>query len=143
MRAEIKEPYKVLNKYAGMGPQDTAIWEQFVLNNPGQFLNVWYNVHVGNPTHIIHDEKETKASGWYDVSCWCIDVLAEDKDAYYVIEVKPNALAGALGQALAYTKLIDKSEYENKPFRPLVLTDDIAPITRQAAFLLGVGILTP
>ena len=143
MLRETAQPYKALNKYPGMGPNDAAIWETFIMEHPGQFFHVWYNVHIGDPVGEDHDHDEMKDNGMFDVSCWCIDVLAEDENGFWVIEIKPNALAGALGQALAYTELIKREHEFDKVIRPAVLTDDIAPITQQAAALLGVALLTP
>jgi len=126
-----------------MRPSDVAIWDAFILSHPDAFHRVWYDVHIGDP---ISDEKERQHmidSGMYDVSCWCVDVIADDGSEYWVIEIKPNALAGALGQALAYTKLLEKEKHFDKPLQPAVLTDNIAPITQQAAMLLGVPLFTP
>ena len=143
MRSESEQPYHSLPKYPGMRPRDVAIWDQFILNNPHAFIRVWYDVHIGNPAKNHHDHDQLHATGMYDVSCWCIDVLADDGTHFWVIEIKPNALAGALGQALAYTKLLQGEKVFIKPLRPAVLTDNISPISKQAADLLGVIIFTP
>jgi hypothetical protein len=79
----------------------------------------------------------------YDVSCWCVDVIADDGNALYVIEIKPNALAGALGQALAYKKFVEKLPGVNKPVYAAVLTDNLSPITQEAASMLNVALFTP
>ena len=126
-----------------MRPKDVVIWDQFIHNNPDTFLRVWYDVHIGDPVGKNTDHKEMHASGMYDVSCWCVDVVAEASNNFWIIEIKPDALAGALGQALAYTALLEKQNLFHKPIVPVVLTDSISPITLEAAGLLKVGLLTP
>ena len=143
MHNNIEYPYKSLDKYPGMRPRDVAIWDEFILSHPDAFFRVWYDVHIGDPVGHKHNEKEMRENGMYDVSCWCIDVLAEDENGFWVIEVKPDAMAGAIGQALSYTKILEKEQKFNKPLRPAVLTNDIPPITQQAGNLLGVLIFTP
>lgn len=130
-------------KYPGMRPNDVAIWDEFILSHPDAFIRVWYDVHLGNPVGQHHDEQEMKDNGMYDVSCWCVDVVAEDEHGFWAIEVKPNAMAGALGQSIAYAKLLQKDNWGEKPIRPAVLTDDMAPITQEAAVLMGVILFTP
>jgi len=143
MRDKVAYPYKSLHKYPGMRPRDVAIWDQFIINHPGAFERVWYDVHVGDPVDDPRKDDEMRKSGMFDVSCWCIDVVAETRASIYIIEVKPNALAGALGQALAYTKFAKRLNMTNKPLIPVVLTDNISPITLQAAEMLRVILLTP
>lgn len=136
-------PYKLLTKYPGMRPKDVVIWEEYILNHPDSFLRVWYDVHIGDPKLLIPKQHTVQDSGMYDVSRWCIDVLAETENFLFVIEIKPDALAGALGQALAYRALLEKIQQFAKPLHPVVLTDNVSPITRQAANLLKVSLLTP
>ena len=136
-------PYRQLHKYPGMRPKDVVLWDQFIINHPEAFHQVWYDVHIGDPIENKKDHDAMHASGMYDVSCWCVDVIADDGSALYVIEIKPNAPAGALGQALAYKKFVEKLPGVTKPVHPAVLTDNISPITQKAASMLQVAIFTP
>jgi hypothetical protein len=137
------QPYKPLHKYRGMRPKDIAIWDEFLLRNPTAFVRVWYDTHIGDPSTLALGSEEMKRSGMYDVSCWCVVVIADDGNALYVIEIKPNALAGALGQALAYKKFVEKLPGVNKPVYAAVLTDNLSPITQEAASMLNVALFTP
>lgn len=143
MQRATEYPYKTLTKYPGMRPRDVAIWDTFLLNHPGRFFRVWYDVHMGDPVGAEHDHEEMCNNGMYDVSRWCVDVIAEDAEAFYIIEIKPDAKAGALGQALAYKKILDREVGFAKPSHAVVLTDSIGPITLQAAELMGVALITP
>lgn len=135
--------YKLLEKYPGMRPRDEYIWDDYVQKHPQAFTSVYYNVPLGDPFPEDDAKIEAKANGAYEVSQWRIDALAEDDTAIYVIEIKPDAGAGALGQALAYVKLIQKEWNIIKPIYPVVLTDKITPVMEQAAKMLGVLVLIP
>jgi hypothetical protein len=143
MRRETQYPYEWLHKYPGMRPKDVAIWDAFLVQHPDAFFRVWYDVHLGDPVQVEADREEQLKSGMYDVARWCVDVLADDGTGFWAIEIKPNAGAGALGQALGYAALLNKEHVFDRPVRPAVLTDNVAPITQQAAELLKVVVFTP
>lgn len=134
-------PFQELAHYPGMRPRDVAIWERFIIDNPGAFDRVWYNVHLGNPVRYDEHEDEMRRNGMYEVSQWCVDVIAQKRDKLYTIEVKPDAKAGAIGQAIAYTKLITAEIPDQIDLQPVVITDDASPITENAARLLGVELV--
>ena len=136
-------PYKLLEKYPGMRPKDVIIWDEFIKNNPDTFDKVWYDVHIGEPTERGHTKDEMIASGAYEVSQWCVDVLAMSSFKHFVIELRPGALAGALGQALAYRAILQAEGRIEASAQAVVITDEIIPITEHAAALLGVSLLIP
>lgn len=138
-----KFPYKLNDKYPGMRPGDEVIWDEYIQKHPDAFKEVYYNVALGDPFPNEEEKIPAIANGAYEVSQWRIDALAESEDAIAVIEIKPNAGAGALGQALAYVKLIQKEWDLQKPVYPVVLTDRISPVMEQAAKLLGVAVIVP
>ena len=136
-------PYKSLPKYPGLRPRDEAIWEDFLLSAPEAFDHVWYDLPIGEPTHEIDEQEEMKRSGAFQVLQWRVDVLAVKDKQFYVVEIKPDALAGAIGQALAYSKLLEKyGSFPHAPY-PVVLTNEINPITAECGSMLGVAIISP
>lgn len=141
MRRLKSHPYKSMTKYPGLRPNDEALWDQLLIEQPGLFDEVWYNVKLGDPVAIEDQRRTMKAVGMYDVSCWVVDIIARKGDVLYVIEAKPDAKAGALGQALAYSKLLPLEYNVEYRIVPTVLTSDPSPITDSAATLLGVFIL--
>lgn len=132
-----------MHKYPGLRPHDMALWDMLLLSHPGLFKEVWYNIKLGDPVTQERDREIMLRTGMYDVSSWVVDVLARDEENYYVIEIKPDAKAGAIGQALAYKALLESEYTFTAPLYPVVLTDDIGPITQTAAQLLGVTVMTP
>lgn len=135
--------YERQTYYPGLKAIDGKLWDEFVYRNPTAFLSVKYNVHLGNPSADPNAEAKLRASGAFEVMQWCIDVLAWDGTDYTIIEIKPDARAGAIGQALAYRALAIGEGLVPDTTRALVLTDNLSPITERAAQLLGVGILVP
>jgi len=140
---ELKKPYKLLPKYAGMRPRDEVIWDQYVENNPDAFTWVMYNVHVGDPVADEQYRHAMVANGAFEVGQWCVDVLAFDGTKEYIIEVKPSAGASAIGQVLSYLKILQHEGRVSMQAVPVILTDNISPITELACKLLGVHILIP
>ena len=136
-------PYRLIDKYPGMRPRDEVIWDEFVRLNPSAFDYVYYDVHMGEPTSDPREKQRMLANGSYEVSQWCVDALAIAGEVEHVIEIKPNAGAGALGQALAYVKLLQAEGRVSDKAVPVVLTDVLSPITEQAAKALGVIVIVP
>jgi hypothetical protein len=52
-----------------------------------------------------------------------IDVVAEKAGEVWIIEVKPNAGLGALGQLMAYRYYLDPSWYVGKELKAVLVTD--------------------
>lgn len=135
---EVAYPYEVMADYPHMRPHDEAIWTRFIRKNPGRFEQVFYDFRVGDPADVDQEVDQNVMQAWHDLTRWACDVIAEDDQAIYTIEVKPNANAKALGQALAYMVLYQRDHAPAKPVVPVVLTDAIANTTREAAKQMGV-----
>lgn len=141
MHIQKEFPYKLMNKYPGMRPGDEVIWDEFIKNHPTAFARVWYDVPLGDPFPDEAAKREAQATGAWDVSRWRIDVLAENGEGLHVIEIKPLAGASALGQAIAYRRLLWTEWNVQQPTHSVVLTDSISPIMEKAAALCGVRLM--
>jgi len=133
-------PYRIQPKYPGLRPEDRRIWESFIGQNPDRFNFVLYNVHVGDPSDCPEEIGDQARRSWHELTRWKIDVLAADDNAWYVIEVKPNANAKAIGQALSYRTLLPEAMSVSGKIVPVVLTDTSPPSTHKAGNALGVHI---
>lgn len=101
---------------------------------------MWYDFRVGDGAEDDHECAGCIRASWYDLTRWRIDVIAEDEQKIYVIEIKPHANAKAIGQALSYAHLYRE---ENQPGRivvPVVLTDLAISTTKKCAASCGVEI---
>jgi len=95
-----------------MSKADTILWERFLVAYPNIYDSVDYDLRVGPwsdfekniPNNILFD-------GIWN-SLWRIDVTGYKDDTVHLIEVKPNAMANAIGQILCYDVLY-KLQYKN------------------------------
>ena len=130
---DIPMEYLRLTRYPHMSPADIDLWDRFIERNPARFSRVWYDVHVGEGGETPEDCGYRDAACWWDLTRWRIDVVAEDGENFYIIEIKPNANAKALGQANAYAILFEDEHKPLKPVVSVVLTDSIHPNTERIA----------
>lgn len=98
-------PFGKLPKYPHMKPEDVAVWERFIAQNPRYFVTCDYDVPVGtgaptNPEHPENIQADHKI-----LTQKKIDVVGYSTTGNYVVEVKPVADMKALGQILVYRKL--------------------------------------
>lgn len=98
-------------------PLEVPIWERFLASTDLEFLSLRYDVHLGagapvDPAWPAWLVKQVAA-----VSRKRVDVVGETADAIYIIEIKPRAGMGALGQLLAYELLY---RHERRPAKPII-----------------------
>ena len=116
-------PYIRREKYKHMGARDAAIWERFIIANPSAFDAVAYDIPVGEGASfdtVVSPETGGDQARLYKKK---IDVVAIKNDVLFIIEVKPEAGLGALGQIAAY-KTLFKREYEPvQALQSAIITD--------------------
>lgn len=106
-----------------MMPQDVAIWERFIDQNVNFFDSVDYDVTVGSTPQfdtIVNPATGGDAARLYQRK---IDVVGYKDNDVYIIEVKPNAGASALGQIQSYATLYKYFRDLNIKTIPTILTD--------------------
>ena len=120
-------PYGKRYKYPHMGPEDVAIWERFMLANPVAFEQCAYDVPVGSVPEfdtVVSPETGGNAERLYKKK---IDVLALIKDVLFIIEIKPNAGASAVGQVKNYRMLFRRDYAPKQALTTAIITDRIRP----------------
>lgn len=99
-------PYKTLEKYPHMKPEDVAVWERYIAANPAMFETVDYDVPLGAGEPVPPEQPEEMAADWAALTRKKIDLIAYRADgAVHLVEVKPIANMRALGQILTYQEL--------------------------------------
>lgn len=120
-------PYERRHKYPHMGPEDKAIWERFIDANPTAFDFCAYDVPVGSVPEfdtVVNGVTGGDAERLYKKK---IDVLAWKGEVLFIIELKPSAGAGAIGQVTSY-KALFKREYSPKEvLQAVIITDVMKP----------------
>ena len=110
-----------------MKPRDIEIWERFISQTPNAFDKVEYDVHVGDPRDNDEElspamERDRQALGKRK-----IDVVGFRDDVIFIIEIKPNAGASALGQSIMYDFLYTRDYAPQGPTVAMILTDIATP----------------
>lgn len=134
-------PYHTLEMYPHLGPKDAYIWDRFVRENPRRFAAVMYDARVGDVPDCPANTPLRIRLGWEDLCRGRVDVIAEDVDNIYVIELKPRARGEAIGQALVNARLYVRERAPVKHVVPTVITDIALPHISEVAAELGVLML--
>jgi len=138
---EWQAPIKT-GRYPHMAKHDARLWELFLEQFGGNFLAISYDVALGG---LISDEPgldEGERLGWQYSTAFKIDAVAAREEEVWIIEVKPNASASALGQALCYTVLAEDDDLSPLPLIPTVVTDRASADIKRCAEALGVQLIT-
>lgn len=120
-------PYVAQNRYPHMGMIDAQIWTRYIMQNPGAWDSVAYDVPCGEGTP--HDTVVNAATGG-DINRLYqrrIDVVAVTERAIWIIEIKPRASTASIGQVKAYAKLFKRDYAPTLPVLPLIITDELLP----------------
>lgn len=124
--------------YPHMARHDAMIWERFLGEFALSFRRFAYDVALGGLLKPGTDDDLAQRLGFqYSTACK-VDVVAERDEDCWLIEVKPDAHAGAVGQALVYTTLGEKDRPSDKPLVPVVVTNRCSEDIKYAAGELGV-----
>lgn len=134
-------PYGKRNYYPNLRPEDLSIWERFLNRYPTAYVEVIYNLHVGEGAPIPEGTDPDAARSFKALTQYKIDVVGFRKDGVDIIELKPRAGAGALGQLLTYVELYKRDVDPTAMPRPVIITDVIRPDLPLVAEKLGVQII--
>lgn len=108
---------------AGMSPPDFALWQRYQPLHQHLWQRVYYNVRIGEALPR-HEELEPGMKRFVEAtSRRRIDVVAEDTNTYWIIELRPSAGPGALGSVLTYLALWEQDPPNAKKTKGLLVTD--------------------
>jgi hypothetical protein len=133
-------PYGRLGSYAHMKPRDIAIWERFIDEYPDAFEKCEYDVFVGDPPafNTLWDNDEDKnQDALYRLK---IDVLGHSPGRMDIVEVKPEAGPGAIGQLEGYYKLFMRDMAAGATVGKVLVTDMERPNMRYLCEQAGVAL---
>ena len=131
-------PFEKLRKYPHMMPNDIAVWELFLSANPLRFDRLEYDVHVGRGYGYDEDSPDWHLRLARGLTQYRIDVVGWNSRNATIIEVKPYAGLGALGQLLSYRHFFIKEIYTPTLPRLLAVTDQTTPDMRDLLTHFGV-----
>lgn len=100
-----QHPFVKMQKYPGLHPDDTTVWNQFIKYNPTAFNSCDYNYRVGKGAEPLKNLPEKYAQLSRTITQLRIDVIGYTQKETKIIELKPINNLSALGQLIGYKKL--------------------------------------
>lgn len=119
-----KVKYEKKPFYPNMRELETLIWERFLAAHPNAYDEVAYNVKVGEGAVIPEGTEEAIAFDFKTLTQRKIDVVGFKGNAIDIIELKPYAGTGAVGQVKAYG-ILYKSTYDTAAQPNLIVMTDV------------------
>lgn len=120
-----------LHKYPHMFPRDIGIWDRFLAQNGGNYSGFDYDLKVGSGRDYSAEPDKMLRRGAFTNSKKRIDAIGYQPHQITIFEVKPDATASAIGQALAYCRLYEKEFAPEIKCIPAIVTDSEIPDTRR------------
>lgn len=116
--------------YPHLKPRDITIWERFILKYPDAYEFVQYDLHIGDPplfNTLWSDGFDAHQDALYRLK---IDVVGHVGDEIHIIELKPLASTGAIGQVNSYADIYARDFRPTKKLKKQLITDVEKPNIR-------------
>ena len=130
-------------RYPHMSPEDTAVWESYLVGNRPDLGSVSYDLTLGDGARLYPGDDENHASHWARLVRKRVDAVVTYDDSVWVVEVKPIAGMSALGQVLSYSHLFEAEYGSELLVIPVIVAHfldwDLVPLFED----LGVSVLLP
>jgi len=133
----------IMSNYPHMMAEDRDIWTKFL--KVGEFVigKVWYDVHVGLGLPVPGGIGSTEYKISQGVTRKRIDVICTVNNELWIIEIKPHANMGALGQIITYEKLFREEYTTQYKIVPVILCWTVDPDVAPMLAKVGARILHP
>jgi len=118
-----KTKYEKKPWYPNVRETETLIWERILAKFPDAYDEVAYNVKVGEGALIPEGTEENLAFDFKTLTQRKIDVIGFKGSTIDIIELKPYAGTGAVGQVKSYGILYKKTYDANAQPNLIVMTD--------------------
>lgn len=102
---------------------DLPLWERFQEKYGMEFTGFYFDVSLGTPSPVGAAEADPLGKMWTRITSKRIDVVGVREDMYWIIELRPQAAAGALGTIITYRELWRAAPPDDKAFIGVIVTD--------------------
>jgi hypothetical protein len=119
---------------------DSEVWDKFLEAEGHRLKEVWYDVHVGGAVESGAEADSVLGRVAAGVSRKRIDVVVRVGAGYWVVEVKPVADMGALGQVVTYARLFEEEYRPDGEVWPVVVCDKADSDVIKGFVEAGVGV---
>jgi len=103
--------------------KDAEIWERWLPTIRDKILTMWFDVGLGSGAQAPAYATEKEAEMWLYNTQKRADVLIETQDEVWIVELRDNAQASAVGRLLLYQELLQKDNPIEKRSRMYLVTD--------------------
>ncbi len=128
--------------FGGTPPQistdDLMLWETFRRLFRADYVRFYFDVAVGTGEGAPPNVSEKVAAAWRRLTRFRIDVVGEKTTGWDIIELRPNAGPGGIGALQTYTTLWFEGPPDQRPIRPLLVSDRCPSDIRRVAGLAGI-----
>ena len=107
----------------GMPAGDLIIWSRYQSALAGLYDKLYFNVRVGEPVLFDPDIPPEFAKMATDLSRRRIDVVAENSQCWFLMELKWDAGIESFGQILAYKTLWSSDPPDSRPVKIAIVTN--------------------
>jgi hypothetical protein len=115
----------VMVHYPHMMSEDIAVWSKYLADPVVSIKEVWYDVHVGAGISVPEGAAEIDRKIAKGVGCKRIDAVCRVGGGFWVVEIKPHANMGALGQIIVYTRLFIAEFNPDGEVWPVIVCDSV------------------
>ena len=132
-------PFKPLLKYPHLFAKEVEIWDRFVKANPLWAEEADYDVVCGEATKVPSDSPQYHKDNANYLSKWKIDVVAIKGNLRYIIEVRPYAGLGAIGEIISKATMFQEEHPDLPEVEPVIITDLERPDMRRLCADRNIG----
>lgn len=122
-----KFPPEKLKKYPHLMVGDVEIWERYLDAHAKEWDSFEYDVRVGEGVQVGSEQPEYFKTMALALTEKRIDVVGHRGRQVWLIEVKPSAMLGAVGQLISYQILYEERYPGAGPTSLMIVTDRIGP----------------
>ena len=110
-----------------MSSQDLPLWDRFQEKYGKEFLGFHFDATTGTPSDMPKDTPDNLARMWTRITSKRMDAVGVKPNEWWIIEMHPNAAAGALGTVLTYRAAWLKDPPDTKFVRTVIVSDIFDP----------------
>lgn len=127
--------------YPHMMPEDVAVWERFIDQNPGWFESCEYDFPVGKVPDFVTADATGDAATMERLYKKKIDVVGKWNDVVTLIELKPICSTSTIGQILGYKHLYVRDIAATPEPAAMVICGEASEDVKEFAVALGVEVI--
>jgi hypothetical protein len=102
---------------------EAFLWTKFLEEHGNEYYNYKYDIHLKKPIKIPEGMPKEYAADAIHLSSLRIDATMETKNEIYVVEIRPDATASAIGNLILYRFLYKMEFQPTKTVKMMLITN--------------------